>query len=364
MGAGPDWVGEARGRPLLPPVGGEGTAQEAAARQPGDSPEPPDQHQRGAPEASCACRNRIRSSEATMPAPVDPAEAAEVLTALGWPVLPCHHAVERRCSCGDPSCASPAKHPRLRHGLHDATVEIALIRRWWRRWPAANLGIRTGAQPDGAGLVVLDIDPAAGGDASLTTLAGQHGDLSPTLEVRTGGGGRHLYFTHPGEHLPNSAGRLGPGLDVRGDGGYVLAPPSRHASGNQYQWVPRQLMPMPTWLIDLARDSAPEPHPTVPSTRTPLRRPDAWAAAALSREASNTRVAAEGHRNHTLNRSAFALGQLVASGHLPVDEVIATLTDAALAAGLSSREIQATIASGLRAGARSPRHPSTRRPAS
>ncbi len=148
-----------------------------------------------------------------------------------WPVLPCHHANAGRCSCGDADCTSVGKHPRTRHGLHQATTDARTIRGWWRQWPDANVGVRTGAAPAGAGVIVVDIDPAHGGEESLARLEREHGALPATLEAATGGGGRHLWFAHPGITVPNSAGRVGAGIDVRGDGGYVLVSPSRHASG-------------------------------------------------------------------------------------------------------------------------------------
>jgi hypothetical protein len=293
-----------------------------------------------------------------MPSSNRHAAAAERLARRGWPVLPCHHPVNGCCSCGDPQCASPAKHPRTRHGLRDASVEADRIEQWWSIWPDANLAIRTGARPAGVGVVVLDIDPAHGGDTSLADLRAVHGAVPVTLEVRTGGGGRHLYFAHPGGQVPSSAGRVGAGLDVRGDGGYVLAPPSRHASGTRYQWVRGPLRPLPGWLADLACDDG--WHQRADAGPAVVRRADAWAAAALAGEVATVRRASQGWRNHTLNRAAFALGQLVAGSHLDADHVTAALTEAARAAGLTPKETQATIASGLRAGAARPRQPARR----
>lgn len=276
---------------------------------------------------------------------------AEALARRGWPVLPCHHPDGRACSCGDSACASPAKHPRTRRGLHAASTDLAVVGRWWRQWPEANIAVRTGGSPEGAGVVVLDVDPAHGGDRALAELVEMHGPLPETLAAATGGGGRHLWFAHPGGTVPNSAGRVGDGLDVRGDGGYVLVSPSRHISGGRYRWVEAPLAPMPAWLLTLARPPAPVPRPQPPAPR----QADAWARAALAEEVAAVRGSTEGTRNHALNRAAFSLGQLVAGGHLDVDEVTAQLTAAATGAGLHEREAAATIASGLRAGQRQPR---------
>jgi len=133
------------------------------------------------------------------------------------------------------------------------------ITTWFTRLPAVNIGIITGAS---SGLIVLDVDPAHGGNESLSALEQQHGPLEPTVQALTGGGGRHFYFRHPGFSLRNRAG-IAPGLDIRGDGGYVVAPPSIHLSGKPYAWVEGRgpdsttLASMPMWLIELASRGRP-----------------------------------------------------------------------------------------------------------
>jgi len=169
-------------------------------------------------------------------------------------VLPLHSATsEDTCSCGQPNCQSPGKHPRTPHGVNDATTDEAAIRSWWTRWPSANIGIATGAA---SGIVVLDIDNRHAGKQSLEELERRHEMLSPTATVRTGGGGNHLFFRHPGGRIPNRTDLLGlSGLDIRGDGGYVVAPPSRHVSGEIYLWEASPdevaISEMPPWLIHL-----------------------------------------------------------------------------------------------------------------
>ncbi len=125
----------------------------------------------------------------------DRASAALAYARRGWAVLPCHHPTPGGCSCANAHCASPAKHPRTRRGPHDATTDLRTIRRWWWRWPNANVGLRTGAV---SGLVVLDVDPDHGGEASLAELVGAYASLPPTLEVRTGGRGRPPLLRPPG----------------------------------------------------------------------------------------------------------------------------------------------------------------------
>ena len=133
------------------------------------------------------------------------------------------------------------------------------VRAWFERRPDANLAIVTGAV---SGLVVLDVDPRHGGSASLARWERRHGALPRSVEAKTGGGGRHLYFAHPGGEVRNRVG-LAPGLDLRGDGGVVVAPPSLHPSGKRYRWLrghaPDKTRPaeLPDWLLEIARGEAP-----------------------------------------------------------------------------------------------------------
>jgi putative DNA primase/helicase len=144
------------------------------------------------------------------------------------------------------------KEPATAHGLLDATTDEATIRAWWDQTPEANIGVRTGAE---SGLLVLDVDAGdKGGVESLATLLSEHGDLPATCRAHTGGGGEHILFQHPGGEVRNSTGRLGRGIDVRGDGGYIVVPPSVHPSGEHYAWLhggPFDPEPPPKWLLDL-----------------------------------------------------------------------------------------------------------------
>jgi hypothetical protein len=176
-------------------------------------------------------------------------EAALSYAGRGLPVIPLHSPVEgRNCSCGRSDCTSHAKHPRTPNGLRDATTDESTVIAWWSRWQEANVGIVTGVR---SGLVVLDVDVQHGGQGTLNEREQKHGWLPRAPEVLTGGGGKHVYFAHPGREVRNSAGKLGPGLDVRGDGGYVVAPPSVHENGRAYKWL-RGLgspPPPPAWLL-------------------------------------------------------------------------------------------------------------------
>ena len=156
----------------------------------------------------------------------------------GWPVLALHGMKEGACSCGSSDCDSPGKHPRFHNrflpsGLNSATRDEDTVRRWWQLWPEANVGIVTGGV---SGIVVLDIDPRNGGTENLAKLEAEHGRLPRTVQVTTGGDGKHFFFKHPGFRVKCRSGdsALLPGVELKGDGGYVVAPPSVHASGKVY----------------------------------------------------------------------------------------------------------------------------------
>ena len=171
----------------------------------------------------------------------------------GWPVLPLHSPKGQACSCRNPDCRHVGKHPRTLHGVKDATTDAATIRTWWAKWPDANIGIATGSI---SGLMVLDVDPRHGGLESLRRLQDQPGPLPRGPAVLTGGDGYHYYFLAPDFRVRNKVG-LADGIDVRGDGAYIIAPPSRHATGQIYRWAEGldpdsiTLPPLPDWLRTL-----------------------------------------------------------------------------------------------------------------
>jgi putative DNA primase/helicase len=147
-------------------------------------------------------------------------------------------------------CESGGKRPRTRNGLHDASTDPKQIELWWRADGNANVGLRTGSV---SRLVVLDVDGDEG-TVSLRDLERENGQLPRTASVVTPRGGAHFYFRYPGSEIRNSAGQLGPGLDIRGDGGYVLVPPSIGATGRRYEPDERCApAPLPAWLLDRLR---------------------------------------------------------------------------------------------------------------
>lgn len=186
-------------------------------------------------------------------------EAALTYARAGFSVLPFHSVDPAlHCTCSKPNCTDPGKHPRTTHGVHDATLNPQQIETWWTRHPDSNVAIATGTV---SGIVVLDIDPRHGGDDTLTKLQAQCGELPETLQWLSGGGGQALLFQHPGDKVRSGTHVLGRGIDVKAGGGCVIAPPSRHQSGNTYWWEvchelgDVELAPLPEWLRERLQPS-------------------------------------------------------------------------------------------------------------
>ena len=254
-------------------------------------------------------------------------------------------------------CVPNGKLPAVARGFHSATTNPETIKRYWRA-SDCNIGIPTGV----SGFWVLDIDGDAG-ETSLRALEIKHGRLPATREVITGGGGRHVWLRYTGP-VPSTAGRIAPGIDTRGDGGYVIVPPRIHASGRAYCWSVDSIDEpaiAPNWLVDLARK---KPAPTISeralnTIKSPSGQSNAYGLAALEREIEALAGAPAGTRNHALNRCSFRLFQLVAGGELDRAHVVDRLIDASHRNGLVAddglRSVMATIHSGMRAGLQHPR---------
>lgn len=144
------------------------------------------------------------------------------------------------------------------HGLHDATVDQELIAAWWGVNPDAGIGIATGRR---SGIFALDIDAGHGGEETIAALLDKNGKLPETPVQRTGGGGRHVIFAYPPVEIRNSAGRLGKGLDTRGEGGYICGAPTIHPTGTPYRWIEApsktKIAQAPDWLIHALIDDKP-----------------------------------------------------------------------------------------------------------
>jgi hypothetical protein len=165
--------------------------------------------------------------------------AIDEYVAQDWPVIPLHTVEDGACTCLKPACTSPGKHPRTKNGLKDASADRTKILSWLKRWPNANFGIVTGGR-----WFVVDID-GPGAMRTWEAYQAKRGAPPPTYRCNTGrvdaDGNRtgwHLYYRLRVGQIapPNSQGVIGPGIDVRGEGGYVVAPPSLHASGERYRW--------------------------------------------------------------------------------------------------------------------------------
>jgi hypothetical protein len=146
-------------------------------------------------------------------------------------------------------CRPREKRPATANGVLAATTNPKQIERWWRVNPEFNVGVATGTPSE---IFVVDVDGHEA-EAALQKLEAAHGALPPTVETITGRG-RHLYFRAPADvDIRNSAGRVAPGIDVRANGGYVLAPPSVHPSGRRYCWSVDSadaIADAPFWLLD------------------------------------------------------------------------------------------------------------------
>lgn len=222
------------------------------------------------------------------------------------------------------------------------------ILQWFIDCPNANIGIVTGKI---SGLIVLDID-----SKDALSEARKQGLLIKTIHADTSKGW-HFYYRHPGGEVRNFAGKL-PGVDLRGDGGYVVAAPSLHPSGKLYSWRLRphdqELSDAPAALLKLAA----KPATSIiqfPAVKLPTGKDTPYGLKGLENECNEVRQAIEGQRNHTLNKAALFIGQLVAGGELNQGTAESELTAAGIAAGLLAGEVARTIASGFKKGLTEPR---------
>jgi hypothetical protein len=240
-------------------------------------------------------------------------DAALGYTRRGWPVFPCHWAGDRR------------KRPLTPRGFRDASTNPIIIATWWQHWPGALIGLPTG--PD-SGLVVLDIDgkdPRAHGFDSLEDLGHM---LPETPMAHTASGGLHSYFCNPQRELRCSAGLLGPGLDVRATGGYVILP----SPGSRYAWDP-------VWNVDTVAPIEPPdwlwpPRPSRPIRSTPIRPVnglDPYGEAAINAACTAIAQAPDGEQERTLNAECFSIGTLAGAGAIPDGIALRALLRAASA---------------------------------
>ena len=237
------------------------------------------------------------------------------------------------------------------HGFHAATLDPDRLAEMLRLHPRGLLATRTGAA---SGTVVIDVDPP--GIGTMRILVGE-GMLPRTLAAVTGRGGYHLLYAHPGGKIMSGAGKGGPGIDVKADGGYIVAPPSVHpVTRRPYSWLGSSgddLTPLPGFWVEGLSERT-RPARPAQAVSIPARGRGGYAQAALRGELEDVLAAAEGTRNVALHLSAWNLGQLVAGGMLPADRTEALLCQAGERIGLPAAEVRRTVASGFRAAAQHP----------
>lgn len=251
------------------------------------------------------------------------AEIAADYAAGGALVFPLHtpdpdH--QAGCSCRSRDCGDGAgKHPRVMGGHTVATSDPVTVAGWWAMWPTANIGLRPHL-----GQVVLDIDPRSGGALQAVAMQRRHGQLPPTRTAATGGGGWHLWYLHEGDVVS----KIAPGLDIKDHSGFVVAPPSLHASTARYTWTDTgPIRPAPDWLAGLINR---RPVSTSPVT-------GAVTEGRLHGLVHYVATAPPGTRNSRTYWAAARLHEVGAD--------VAPIIAAALKAGLSEREATRTAAS-------------------
>lgn len=275
--------------------------------------------------------------------------AIELATKLYWPVFPVDITI--------------GKHPLSNKGFNGRnwgqTTDVREIKKHFNRFPEDTIGVATG---EDSGIFVLDVDSPIGGHAhdgfaTLAELEAKYGPLPKTVMADTASGGRHYYFEYPDFPIKNDAGRqLGKGLDIRGDGGYIVVPPSIKSDGETgeivgaYEWInspfDTDVAEAPEWLLNLLKPK-PRGRPAKPSVVAITAKPDGR----ISKLLDQLRAAEDGERNDTLNRVAFQIAQYVGDD----DDMRGQLYDIATGIGLPDSEALKTINGAMAQGAEQPK---------
>lgn len=288
---------------------------------------------------------------------------AETYAGFGWQVFPLHRTVNSPnetpvvCSCKDgENCNNKGKHPRTKDGFKSATTDLDQINKWWDKWPVANIGIRCG---EGSDLCAVDVDRRNDGDKTMEALIAKYGPPPKEGIVYTGNGVHHLFpFPRNVDHMPKT---LGPGIDLQGEGSYIVAAGSRHFSGVQYRWANGSYRAtVSDWVRIVVEgegldqvDEYPEVDPS--KFKEPVTEDFEHAARSLDSARWNVQLAPKGTRNSQLNTEAYGMWGLVARGTLTDKEVWDTLKRAAQIAGLPDSEIDGVLERGRKAGHAKPR---------
>lgn len=283
-----------------------------------------------------------------------PLELAQHYVGQGWPVFPCRsHAEELVDQATGEIVTLGEKTPLTPNGFKGATRFPRIIERWWSDWPDAAVGLPTGEK---TGFFALDIDNKPGGANGFDWLAemeAEHGPLPDTARVTSPNGGLHIYFKYVVG--TRNRGALGAGVDIRSEGGYVLAAGSTMANGRSYKWETdtREIADAPAWLLDLL---LPKSAPAHTQYSLSAATNNAYVDAAVDRELADLAGAPMGTRNNALNDAAFSIGTIVGAGALSEAEARALLQDVARGWGRDWSRCCKTIENGLKAGIQNPRH--------
>ena len=282
-------------------------------------------------------------------------DAALSYARRGWPVF----AVQFKKDKNGKWKPQPTTSKKTNGKRWGATTDPDEIHRRFEGKPDLGIGIPTGPE---SGLLALDVDTEAGhgadGHSTLMRLLRENraaGRLGQTVRTKTPSKGNHIILKYPLDRVIGSdAGKVGHGLDHRGDGGYIVVPPTKRPDG-AYSWDKSpddyEIADPPEWLMDLMAPQEPQ-EPRKEDLVEPSNR---WAETALTAEAMKLWATPEGQRNHALNSAAFSLGQIIAGGGLERAKVEAELRYMAEEIGLEADEITKTIKSGIEAGLKKPR---------
>jgi len=315
-----------------------------------------------------ACATPAHKPETTMPDPLTVLAAALELARQGLPVFLLGRSKRPVANCDQCPRDNPAHDPAACghltcHGFYAATRDPDRLAAMVNAVPGGMLAVRTGT---GAGVAVIDIDPRNGGRVVPEL-------MPPTRAVRTGSGGWHLYYTHPGGPLGSKAAGL-PGVDIKADGGYVVVPPSIHPdTGQPYRWIgDRPIVAMPPRLVDACRPadgSARVSRPSRPSRPVAGQGRDGFSggtaqavpaapgtggrgisspAALLAAHLTAVARAPEGRRRTTLYGAARGVARMVAAGAITPTDAYSALYRAGRAAGQTDRDTRAAIRGGFR----------------
>ncbi|MFI6680155.1 bifunctional DNA primase/polymerase [Kribbella sp. NPDC050470] len=268
----------------------------------------------------------------------------------GWPVFMLGRSKRPVANCDD--CPKNAHDPATCghltcHGFYAASTDLARVAAIVATVPGGQLAVRTGAA---SGLLVVDVDPAHGGSQSLAELVA-HELVPRTLWVRSGSGGVHLYYRHPGREMQSRPMPKRAGIDIKADGGYVVLPPSiHHRTRNPYEWGtgPAEPVEMPPALVTTC---LPPPEPETPCAgqiTTTETRGISHPERLLTAHLDAVRNAPEGRRRTTLYGAARGVARMVAAGAINHADAIAALTDVGQQAEQTARDIRAAITGGFR----------------